>query len=132
MSWQAAKQEMAFELEQKAWKLYCEEKGVDLPMRDFMELSFEVYDLYMKKASRLNEEERLMNSPFKLFIEIDGKQEEVTISPILLTEAFDLYQAHGAELSEKLAAIIGRRVLELYSKSTSPTIVLKKVEGNEE
>ena len=51
MSWQAAKQDMVWEYEQKAWELYCKETAGDMNVVDFWsELSSEVQDIYFKKV----------------------------------------------------------------------------------
>jgi len=54
MSWQAAKQDMAFDLEQKAWEIYCKETAGDVHVVGFFhELPFDVYQIYMGKAREL-------------------------------------------------------------------------------
>lgn len=51
MSWQAAKQDMVWDYEQKAWELYCKETAGDMHVVDFWsELSPEVQDIYFKKV----------------------------------------------------------------------------------
>lgn len=51
MSWQAAKQDMVWEYEQKAWELYCKETAGDLHVVDFWwELPSDVQDIYFKRV----------------------------------------------------------------------------------